>query len=401
MVHGQSQFISLFGMRFRKRTLPDPLAQGFWTKGRNLFPPKDRGFLDPFFCSLPAVLLFLLLRFAFLSEARAQIPILRDPVLLGNGNFQVVVESPAGSHYLLLRRGETPNRITTPVQASLPQARTILADGDTGSAVGRFYRVEVVPFGAPLDLDQDGLDDVFELTYPGAFHPLNPADAAGDFDGDGFDNFEEQTRGTDPTNPTSRPLVQVTTTPTEGETGVSVHREVTLLFDKPLAAGTQLSGAQFFMEFGGRRILARTELSSDRLRAWLFPLEPLPPGARVQVVFDGAGIRDALGRELDVNSDGQSGGRLAFSYTTFGATPVLGTAVIGRVFDSEPQPDGAGGFTNRPLVGVIITVDGAEQRLRTTTDATGSFRLEPAPAGRFFVHVDGRAAVGSTWPGGP
>ena len=27
----------------------------------------------------------------------------------------------------------------------------------------------------------------------------------------------------------------------------------------------------------------------------------------------------------------------------------------------------------------------------------GFFRLEPAPAGRFFVHVDGRTAVGSQW----
>jgi methionine-rich copper-binding protein CopC len=338
--------------------------------------------------------------FFLVTEAAAQVFVLREPALLANGAFQVVIESPAPDSYLVLRRGDTPERITMPVTLSLPQARTLLADVEAGSAARRFYRVEAVPFGAPRDLDGDGLDDLFELSYPRAFHPLNPADAAGDFDGDGFANFEEYRRKTDPTNPADRPLLRISTTPAAGETGVSVHREITVLFEKPVAMNTELSGERFSLEFGGRRILARTELASDRLRAWLFPLEPLPPGARVQVVFDAAGIRDDLGREVDADGDGRAGGRLEFSYTTFGATPLLGTAVIGQVFDSEPQADGAGGFTNRPLAGVIITVDGAEQTLRTTTDATGFFRLDPAPAGRFFVHVDGRNAVGSTWPGG-
>src|SRR5207237_8096493 len=36
---------------------------------------------------------------------------------------------------------------------------------------------------------------------------------------------------------------------------------------------------------------------------------------------------------------------------------------------------------------------GAEETLRTTTDASGFFRLEPVPAGRFFVLVDGRTAA--------
>ncbi|MFM7103284.1 MAG: hypothetical protein ACKO3N_19205, partial [Verrucomicrobiota bacterium] len=34
------------------------------------------------------------------------------------------------------------------------------------------------------------------------------------------------------------------------------------------------------------------------------------------------------------------------------------------------------------------------------TDAEGRFKLEPAPVGRFFVHIDGRTAVGSQWPNG-
>ncbi len=362
--------------------------------------PQPRVHSRPSRLRLAGRLALLGLGFASCLQVAAQPLFVRDPELLANGTFQVVVESPTALSYLVLWRGETLDAIVTPVAVGQPQARTLLVDDATSPARRGFYRVEAIPFAAPDDLDRDGLDDLFELTHPLALDPLNPADAAGDFDGDGFDNLTESRRGTDPTDPLDWPLVRITTAPVAEESGVSVQREIIISFERPLAANTRLTTDQFFAEFGGRRILARTELAPDRLRAWLFPLEPMPPGARIRVVFDGVAIRDELGREVDTDGDGQPGGRLEFGYTTFGATPVAGTVVMGQVFDSEPQPDGSGGFTNRPLAGVIITVDGAEQTLRATTDATGSFRLEPAPSGRFFVHVDGRNAVGSSWPGG-
>jgi len=77
---------------------------------------------------------------------------------------------------------------------------------------------------------------------------------------------------------------------------------------------------------------------------------------------------------------------------------------VGRVFASEPvvDPQAPGGITNRPLSGVTISVDGAEETLRTVTDAEGKFTLSPVPAGRFFVHVDGRTVIdpveGIRWP---
>ncbi|MCZ7639524.1 MAG: Ig-like domain-containing protein [Verrucomicrobia bacterium] len=232
---------------------------------------------------------------------------LREPRVLADRTFEFTVGGELAGTYLVVRQGDTPDRITTPVQVAWPQGRPVRVEADASSSAGRFYRVEAVPVDAPRDLDGDGFDDVFELTYPLAFDPLNPTDAAGDFDGDGFDNGEEYRRGTDPTDPTSRPLIRVTTAPADDETGVSVQRELTVLFEQPVAAETQLSHEQFFLEFGGRRILARTALSLDRSRAWLFPLEPLPPGARIKAVFDAAGIRDALGREVDADGDGQPG----------------------------------------------------------------------------------------------
>lgn len=191
------------------------------------------------------------------------------------------------------------------------------------------------------------------------------------------------------------------TSPAHGEANVSVNRETVFFLTQPLAVDAAVGLNQFFATFGGRRILSRTQVSSDRQTLTLFYLEPLPPSARLRVTLDGAGLKDAQNRPLDPDGDGVPGGRFEIDFDTSGVTPVAGTAVIGRVFASDliPGPT-ATNFVNRPLANVTITVDGAEQTLRTTTDATGGFRLSPCPVGRFFVHVDGRTAVGSQWPGG-
>jgi hypothetical protein len=186
------------------------------------------------------------------------------------------------------------------------------------------------------------------------------------------------------------------TSPFDRETGVSVTRETIVRFSRPLAAETHLINERLYAEHGGRRLLSRVELSSDRRTATLFYLEQLPSSARIQVTFDGTELRDELGLPLDADGDGLTGGVLRMSFTTGGSSALPGTAVVGHVYASERLSDGR----NRPLSGVIVTVDGAEETLRAVTDAEGYFRLEPAPAGRFFVHVDGRPAVGSQWPTG-
>ncbi len=192
------------------------------------------------------------------------------------------------------------------------------------------------------------------------------------------------------------------TSPVAGETGVSVKRETIFRFTAPLAAGVLLSRDNLHAEAGGRSILSRSELSSDRLRATLFLLEDLPAGAIVRVTLDAVGLLDAHDKLLDADGDEQAGGRRVLEFETFNATPIAGTAIIGRVFASElvPGPDTGTNAVNKPLAGVTITVDGFEQTLRALTDINGNFTLNNCPAGRFFVHVDGRTAVGSQWPGG-
>ncbi len=192
------------------------------------------------------------------------------------------------------------------------------------------------------------------------------------------------------------PLVTVaSTSPLDGETGVAVTRETIVHFSRPLATNSTLTVTNFYAGFGGRRILSRIELSSDRTRASLFYLEPLPGSAHVNVVFDGTGLSDDIGQPLDADGDGVPGGVHLFGFDTLNLTPLINTGVIGTVYASELVPGGDTGTNavNQPLAGVTIAVDGMEETLRAVTDANGNFTLNPAPPGRFFVHIDGRTVT--------
>jgi RHS repeat-associated protein len=191
------------------------------------------------------------------------------------------------------------------------------------------------------------------------------------------------------------------TSPAAGADDVAVTRETVIYFTQPLASSTVLTTESFYAEFGGQRILARAELSSDRRKASLFYLEPLPGGSRVRVVFRSDGVLDAYGRGVDGDGDGVSGGVFQMDFSTLSLTTVEGTAVMGRVFASELVAGGAPGESvNVPLEGVTITLDGMEETVRAVTDSLGDFRLEPVPAGEFFVHIDGRT-VGPYDPSQP
>jgi hypothetical protein len=192
------------------------------------------------------------------------------------------------------------------------------------------------------------------------------------------------------------PVTVTWTSPAGGEVGVSVKRESTFRLSAPLAPATQVNGERFYATAAGRRLLARPELGSDRRTLSLFYLENLPAGARVEVVLDGTGWTSAAGEPVDLDGDGLPGGTAVLRFETTSTAPLANTAVVGRVLASEPGPGGA----DVPLPGVTITVDGQEETLRAVTDAQGEFRLQPCPAGRFFVNVDGRTSPLSQWPNG-
>ena len=188
------------------------------------------------------------------------------------------------------------------------------------------------------------------------------------------------------------PTTLTSVSPANGEADVAVTRETIIQFSHPLDANTVTEGS-VYAQFGGNKLAATRHLSPDRRRLTLFYDQPLPASARVRVTVDGDQLHDERGETVDANGDGIAGGTATIDFDTLGIAVVPGTSVCGTVYASELGDDGNGGTVDVPLQGTRITVDGMETALFAITDTNGNFCLDPAPAGRFFVHIDGRTAT--------
>ena len=184
--------------------------------------------------------------------------------------------------------------------------------------------------------------------------------------------------------------------PTDGEGGVAVTRETILRFSEALDAPIVLDDNILFAQFAGEKLSARVNVSKDRKAVTLFYEGILPSSARVRVTLIGDGLVNQRGVPFDIDGDGEPGGTAKIDFDTLSLTVIPGTIVCGRVFASELAQDESGESINVPLEGVTITVDGMEEEIMAVTDEFGDFRLESAPAGEFFVHIDGRTAIPST-----
>jgi hypothetical protein len=193
------------------------------------------------------------------------------------------------------------------------------------------------------------------------------------------------------------PVSLAMSSPIRGEGDVATTRETILHFSGPLDPASVTPEA-VFARAGSSPLTARLYLSTDRKSLTLFYAQPLPPATRIQVTVDGDRLRAETGGPVDADQDGVAGGVGTVEFDTLSVDVVPGTSVCGRVLASELAP-GNGGSVDVPLLGVTITVDGAESTLRALTDVNGNFCLDPAPGARFFVHIDGRTAIMGVPPG--
>jgi hypothetical protein len=100
--------------------------------------------------------------------------------------------------YYILYAGAVVTNINQPIAINLGASGTLQFQDPSPQLAAQFYRVRQVPLNLPLDTDGDGMDDVFELNYPGCLNPLDPSDATVDCDGDGRSNLQEYYDGTNP-----------------------------------------------------------------------------------------------------------------------------------------------------------------------------------------------------------
>lgn len=187
--------------------------------------------------------------------------------------------------------------------------------------------------------------------------------------------------------------------PQDGAGGVAVTRETVIHFTSPLSEDTMVTEDNFYAQFGAEKLGTRSELSPDRKTLTLFYDEPLPGGAQISVFIDGNQLKDIAGRRIDADSDSNPGGIGILKFNTLSLAPVPGTAIEGNVYASEVSVDN-GETIDVPLEGVMVVLDGKESEIFATTDSDGYFKLQPVPAGEFFVHVIGWTVEGSNYPDG-
>ena len=304
------------------------------------------------------------------------------------GVYRIRFESGT-NFYNVLIRGDTLTNLVDEAGMNFGQAVSNEFE-DAGGGPEMFYLVERIAIADEQDRDGDGIGDVYELNRP-FLDPLDAADANEDFDNDLLSNVDEFNLGTDPAVSNTITTVE-STSPAHGEQDVAVTRETVFRLSHPLSMSSSVDTQRLFATFGGDGLPGRVQVSSDRDTITLFYDDPLPASARVRITLIGDGLLDENGLDVDVDADHFPGGTLEFDFDTLTLTVISNTIACGRVFASEPVSTNMAPIVNQPLEGVTITVDGMESELFAVTDHNGDFRIDPAPAGRFFVHIDGSTA---------
>ncbi|MCW5556870.1 MAG: hypothetical protein KIT22_03375 [Verrucomicrobiae bacterium] len=135
----------------------------------------------------PFLWLYVLATACFSAIAAEELAI-RESGFYADGRFFVrfVTEE---NYYYVLRRGTLVTRLVNPRDLDLSSGSELLLVDEEPDPDLAFYRVEAIFISAPDDVDNDGIDDLYELLHSAILNPLNPLDALLDPDGDGINNL--------------------------------------------------------------------------------------------------------------------------------------------------------------------------------------------------------------------
>ncbi|MEO8426018.1 MAG: FG-GAP-like repeat-containing protein, partial [Verrucomicrobiota bacterium] len=123
-----------------------------------------------------------------------------DSFTLDNQGAAHLAYQSRTNFYYFLYRGTNVDTAGLPIAMKLGTAGSDeLVDPTPPAGAGLdSYTLENQRIAQPLDVDADGIHDVYELLRPKILDPLDPGDTSEDPDADGFSNLAEFTNGTNP-----------------------------------------------------------------------------------------------------------------------------------------------------------------------------------------------------------
>ncbi len=156
--------------------------------------------------------------------------------------FNITYDSDSSSYYIL-REWDGTNGITRPEEMKLGRNETDHFQAKR-VARSRFFQVQSVPIDRPLDIDGDGLSDVYELTHPEYFHPLNRQDGEFDYNRNGVSDAEDLKSGVNPLT-SGRSLMALQMKIGDRWTPVSETTQTLYIGDPVQLRAVPLGGARF------------------------------------------------------------------------------------------------------------------------------------------------------------
>ena len=158
-------------------------------------------------------------------------------VRLNDEGQLTVTHQSALNYYYLLYQGPSPTNITQVAAMALGQAGSGQLTDPARADGASYYLVRQVPQAQSLDVDGDGLPDVYELQRENYLNPLNPVDARLDYDGDGKSNLQEFRDGSDPADLPPDPAGVVTPLNPSGNTSLADATKFLYTGQNPIQTG--------------------------------------------------------------------------------------------------------------------------------------------------------------------